>query len=96
MSPKTWHAPRFWLSEEKSGEAPRTHSPPEGVELVPRYDGQTWVLQEVGKQRQEINTEVARLEISMHSSIGRFLEGWESECEDESSDEKHPGDADEL
>ena len=94
MSPKSWHAPRFELSEET--EAPRTHSPPEGVELVPRYDGQKWVLQEVEKQKQEIDTEVARFEIRMRRSIRRFLEGLESECEDESSDEPHPGDADEL
>ena len=84
MSPMTWHVPRCELSE--GGEAPRTHSPPEGAELVPMYVGQTWVLQE----------DIASYDRRMHKAVRRFLEGLESECEDESSDEKRPGDADEL
>jgi len=51
------------------------------------YVGQTWVLQEgvASYDRRR-----------MQKAVRRFLEGLESECEDESFDVKGPGDANEL
>ena len=82
MSPNTWCAPQFELSEETSGEASsQTHNPPEGVELVPMLVGQMWVLQEADKQKQETITADALFEIRMSNSIDRFLKGCESDAE---------------
>ena len=43
--------------------------------------GQMWVLQEADKQKQETITADALFEIRMSNSIGRFLEGLESDAE---------------